>query len=203
MTLDASDSKAAAGRTLGTYAWSFGNQSSDSFQSDAPFTHVYTTAAASQVFTVVLTVIDNLGGVDSYSRDITAKNGQPVAGFEMSASGWSINDVQTSGLTITVQFRSTEPTWSSGGEPHTTTPDDYASHNFSYDPEGKAGTWYGLNKYVWDFDDGTPKVEVATGAVQTRSFTISSGSKTFEVELEVTDKLGAKGTWKRNVKLGQ
>jgi len=204
VTLDPSGSTASAGQTITTYVWNFGNQSSDSSQSDAPFTHVYTTAAASQVFTVVLTVVDNLGGVDSYSRDITAKNGQPVAGFEMSTDGssWSINDVQTSGKTITVWFKSPAPVWTSGSEPHTTAPDGYASHNFSYDPEGTS-TWYGLTKYVWDFDDGTLKVEVTTVAVQTRSFTIPSGSKTFEVELEVTDKLGARGTWKRNVKLGQ
>jgi len=213
---DASASKAAANRTIGTYHWSFGDGSffSGTKAEAEKVSNTYFTAAASQNFTVTLTVIDDLGSTHSYSRTVTAKNGQPVAGFEMQAeAGWVTADVQTSGLTLVVYFRSQTPSWTVdtlAAEPQTTAPTNYDSgkRNLSYDPEGKYDTYYGISSFTFKYGDGDINTLTigAFGPVRsgtlTHTFTISSGSKEFTVILEVTDKLGAKATYSRKVKLG-
>ena len=161
---DPSDSDAASGHSITTYVWSFGDQSSQTNTTDATVTHSFYTSQASQSFTVTLTVIDDAGKTDSYSRTVTVKNLQPVAGFEMSTDNatWVVDDIeihnaQTAGQTV--YFRSVKPTgdlWDQArGTDDSDLPNDSTSvkpdnfettsatppresgdRNLSYDPEG-------------------------------------------------------------------
>jgi len=214
VVFDASASTAAANRTIGTYHWSFGDNSfSSGTKAEAEqVSHTYYTAAASQNFTVTLTVIDDLGSTNSYSRTVTAKNAQPIAGFEMKINSWVTSDVQTSGQTLVVYFRSQTPSWTSGTEPYNTAPDYYISttHNLSYDPEGEVGDYYGIARYRFDYDDAksdeftiSPGFSAVRSGTLQHTFTIPPGSsKSFDVVLQVQDKLGAIATYTRTVKLG-
>jgi PKD repeat protein len=168
-----SASEAAAGRTLTTYVWSYGDGSSHSESSAATVTHTYLTAQASQNFIVTLTVIDDLGRTDSASRTITAKDWQPVAGFVMSKAQtpsytWVADDIEieNAGTDVqTVSFKSDNPTnWREAPLPKTegTEPDNFESgdystgdKNLSYDPEGQApASGWGITTYLWSFDGG-------------------------------------------------
>lgn len=179
---DPSASDAAAGRELTTYVWSFGDQSSQTETTDKTVEHTFHTAQSSQDFTVTLTVIDDQGSTDSYSRTVTVKNLQPVAGFEMSTDGanWGVDDIEiydAQTASHTIHFRSIAPTgdfWdqlrtaedvdlpngSTSVKPDNFETGSYTSgdQNLSYDPEGNGthgvGTW-GIISYVWNFGDGT------------------------------------------------
>ncbi len=164
-TFDPSASSAVSGHSLTTYVWNFGDQSSQTNTTDATVTHSFYTSQANQSFTVTLTVIDDAGKTDSYSRTVTVKNLQPVAGFEMSKDSgttWVVEDIEITGAQTTshtVDFRSVKPTgdlWNQdrgtddSDLPNDSTsvkPDNFESasaspvrtsgdRNLSYDPEG-------------------------------------------------------------------
>lgn len=179
---DPSDSAAASGRELTTYVWSFGDQSSQTETTDKTVEHTFHTAQSSQDFVVTLTVIDDQGSTDSYSRTVTVKNLQPIAGFEMSTDGtnWGVDDIEiydAQTASHTIYFRSVAPTGDFWDQLRTTEdvdlpndstsvkPDNFETgtytsgdQNLSYDPEGNGthgvGTW-GIISYVWSFGDGT------------------------------------------------
>jgi len=115
-TFDPTASSAVSGQSLTTYVWNFGDQSSQTKTTDDKVTHFFYTAQASQSFTVTLTVIDDAGKTDSYSRTVKVKNLQPVAGFEMSEDGgttWVVEDIEIHGAQTasrTIKFRSVKPT---------------------------------------------------------------------------------------------
>jgi len=180
-TFDPEDSEAAAGRSITTYVWSFGDSGSKTNTSDQQVTHNYYTSQSTQSFIATLTVIDDAGSTDSYSRTVKVKNLQPVAGFEMKEDGEAygvddieITDAQTASHTI--WFRSEAPTGDPWNQNRTvvdanlpngstsTKPTNfetggtppYASgdRNLSYDPEGngKNGFTWGIVSYIWDFE---------------------------------------------------
>jgi len=164
-TFDPSASSAVSGHSLTTYVWNFGDQSSQTKTTDDTVAHSFYTSQANQSFTVTLTVIDDAGKTDSYSRTVKVKNLQPVAGFEMSKDGgvtWVVEDMDITGaqtVAQTVDFRSVKPTgdlWdqdrgtNDANLPNDSTsvkPDNFETtsanpsresgdRNLSYDPEG-------------------------------------------------------------------
>ncbi|MCD6135794.1 PKD domain-containing protein, partial [Candidatus Bipolaricaulota bacterium] len=185
-TFDPSASSAVSGHSLTTYVWNFGDQSSQTNTTDATVTHSFYTAQASQSFTVTLTVIDDAGKTDSYSRTVKVKNLQPVAGFEMkTASGTygvadiEIHNAQTASQTISFQsqapsnpagkelWNSTEANFAGPNDSTSVKPGNFETgdKNLSYDPEGHnlnytGGTW-GIISYVWHFGDGTTTTKSA------------------------------------------
>jgi PKD repeat protein len=80
---DPDDSEAVEGRVIATYSWSFGDGSATSTINSTVQTHTYTTDAASEVFSVTLVVIDDVGATGSMTKTVKATNYQPVAGFEI------------------------------------------------------------------------------------------------------------------------
>ena len=81
---DPGTSTAASGRTLTSFVWSYGIAgATETKASDATVNYTYWTGQVSQNFTVTLTVIDDAGGTNSFSRAITVRNLQPVAGFSV------------------------------------------------------------------------------------------------------------------------
>jgi PKD repeat protein len=188
-TFDPSASSAVSGHSLTTYVWNFGDQSSQTNTTDATVTHSFYTSQASQSFTVTLTVIDDAGKTDSYSRTVKVKNLQPVAGFEMSkdsGANWGVEDIEITGAQTasqTIWFRSVAPTgdlWDQDrGTVDTDLPNDSTSvkpgnfettpytsgdKNLSYDQEGNGsnnGSSWGIVSYVWDFGDGTTETKNA------------------------------------------
>ena len=80
---DPSDSEAAEGRTIASYTWTFGDDSSSHTINSEIVKHVYRTALTSKVFSVTLVVIDDVGGIDSITKTVRAYNYQPKAGFEI------------------------------------------------------------------------------------------------------------------------
>jgi PKD repeat protein len=70
VTLDASGSKDPDG-TIVTFLWDFGDGQTASRTSASTFTHEFTVQTTSKVFTVILTVIDNLDAEDSACKNIT------------------------------------------------------------------------------------------------------------------------------------
>ena len=217
---DPSASDAAAGRELTTYVWSFGDQSSQTETSDNTVSHTYFTSQSSQNFTVTLTVIDDHGATDSYSRTVTVKNLQPIAGFEMSTDGstWGVDDIEVQATAQTVYFRSQTPSgtyWDGNNLPNDSTSNeptnfDSGDKNLSYDPEGNGtnGTYtWGIVTYVWNFGDGTTETISASadGACPAffHNYTLAADEQqhTFTVTLEVIDNQGGRGTLTRTVKL--
>jgi PKD repeat protein len=210
---------------------SFGDQSSQTETSDKKVTHKFVTAQSSQNFTVTLTVIDDHGLTHAASRTVTIENRAPIAGFEVSVDGgitWKVEDVQTSGKTITVHFRSVAPDWSNLSDPadkpneSTKKPVNFESssatparvsgdRNLSYDPEGEwvADDGWGIGTYTLNFGDGTANVPFTSPFTTIRNgtfshtFTTAQTQQTFTVILTVTDELGASGSYSRQVKLGQ
>ncbi len=81
--LDPSDSEAAEGRTIASYTWTFGDDSSSHTINSEIVKHVYRTALTSKVFSVTLVVIDDVGGINSITKTVRAYNYQPKAGFEI------------------------------------------------------------------------------------------------------------------------
>jgi len=202
ITYNPAASKAAAGRTLTTYVWSFGDGSSHTETSAQTVDHTYYSAQASQNFTVTLTVIDDLGVTNSYSRTVTAKDWQPVAGFELKEKDDAWGGVKQVGElkfydvgtdVQTASFRSVAPTgWTTVPPPKTegTKPDNFeqgiysdGDKNLSYDPEGQSlGDGWGIATYLWSFDGGTP-----SGVDTTMNANTNGGCDPFNVEFQLTD----------------
>jgi len=80
---DPSESEAAEGKTLSLFVWSFGDGDSASDVSASEKEHVYTTDEPSEVFSVMLLVLDNESNDDSITKTVKVYNHQPVAGFEI------------------------------------------------------------------------------------------------------------------------
>jgi PKD repeat protein len=230
-TLNPEDSKAAAGYEITTYVWSFGDQSSETKTSNEAVDHNYYASQASESFTATLTVIDDGGKTDSYSRTVRVKNLQPIAGFEMSKVTWDVKDIEiTNAQTAshTISFRSEAPTgdlWdqdrttdeadlpngSTATKPTNFETDTYESgdQNLSYDPEGNGTntfTW-GIVSYIWDFGDGNTLTVPARAdgscpnTDHVYALTASEQQRTFTVKLEVMDNQGARNTLTRTIKL--
>jgi len=83
VNFDPSASKAAEGKTLALFVWSFGDGDATSDINAAQKTHVYTTDDPSEVFSVMLLVLDNESADDSITKTVKVYNHQPVAGFEI------------------------------------------------------------------------------------------------------------------------
>jgi hypothetical protein len=161
--------------------WNFGDQSSQTLTTATNVKHTYYTSQASHNFTVTLTVIDDQGLTNSYSRTVTIKNYQPVAGFDVelpsAGTNWTVSDLNVYNLgiavqTVSVTFRSINPTtngtdWVNGA----TTPNESTSNapgnfeengsysdgdkNLSYDIEGhNTGSGWGITTYLWNYGDG-------------------------------------------------
>jgi hypothetical protein len=193
---DPDASKAATGRTLTTYVWSFGDDSSQTKVTDAVVNHTYTTSQTSKNFIVTLTVIDDLGGTDSYSRTVTVENRKPIAGFEMSddeGATWDVVDITIDGAGTAVQtvsFRTLNPNWSNLADPadrpneSSKTPTNFETgaytsgdRNLSYDPEGQwiLNDGWGLINYRWDMGDGVVFVGAANPDDGDADYTDSGG----------------------------
>ena len=84
VTFDPGSSTASTGRTLTSFIWSFGIAgATETKSSDGTVNYTYWTGQTSQNFTVTLTVIDDAGGTNSFSRAIIVRNLLPVAGFSV------------------------------------------------------------------------------------------------------------------------
>jgi PKD repeat protein len=70
VSLTASGSKDPDG-TIVTFLWDFGDGQTASRTSSSVFTHEFTVQTASKVFTIILTVIDNLDAEDTACKNIT------------------------------------------------------------------------------------------------------------------------------------
>lgn len=178
---DPSASSAASGHSINTYVWNFGDQSSQTLTTATNVQHTYYTSQASHNFTITLTVIDDQGLTNSYSRTVTIKNYQPVAGFDVklpSEATWKVKDLNIYNLgttvqTVSVTFRSINPTDGStwkldpGTTPNANTsaePGNFepgtpgyvdGDKNLSYDVEGqKTASGWGITTYLWNYGDG-------------------------------------------------
>jgi len=80
---DPSDSKAAEGRVIILYTWSFGDSDAISTVNPTTQTHVYVTDSTSETFSVTLLVLDNKGASDSITKTVKIYNHRPVAGFDI------------------------------------------------------------------------------------------------------------------------
>jgi len=186
--------------------------------------HTYYTAQASQNFTVTLTVIDDLGSTDSYSRTVTSEDWQPVAGFEMVQTpggvAWGVADITINGAgddVQTVSFRSVAPTGWTAGVPKAagTTPANFTTDkNLSYDPEGQdTPNGWGITQYLCNYDGGVPTDGLTTrpagagGECATHWVRFQLGatenSRTFNVTFTVVDVQGAQKSLTRKVRLNR
>lgn len=180
IALDPAASSAASGHSISTYVWNFGDQSSQTLTTATTVNHVYYTAQASHNFTVTLTVIDDQGMTNSYSRTVTIKNYQPVAGFDAKLQGettWKVSslniyDLGTAVQTVSVTFRSINPItngtlWvnvaTTPNENVSNAPNNFEENgtysdgdkNLSYDVEGHApASGWGVTTYLWNYGDG-------------------------------------------------
>ena len=176
ITFNPAASKAAAGRTLTGFHWTFGDGGTAYSNSPQDVAHVFYTPQASHNFTVTLRVFDDLNNSNTYSRTVTIKDWQPVSGFEQKEKGdaWGVKRIAevkfySVGTTVqTASFRSDKPTdWiiptgnpskTEGTEPANFEENGiYASgdRNLSYDPEGQSlGNGWGITTYLWNFDGG-------------------------------------------------
>ena len=84
VNLNPADSKAAVGRTLQSYHWSFGDGSAWTTLSPTVQERLYVTDLTSRVFSVTLIVVDDASKDNSITKTIRVENYQPVAGFEVS-----------------------------------------------------------------------------------------------------------------------
>jgi hypothetical protein len=82
--LNPGDSRAAVGRTLQSYHWSFGDGSAATTLSPTVQSRLYVTDLTSKVFSATLIVVDDASNDDSITKTIRVVNYQPVAGFEVS-----------------------------------------------------------------------------------------------------------------------
>lgn len=81
--LDPEDSEAVEGRTIASYTWTFGDGSSTHTINSAPVSHVYRTDQSSEVFSITLVLIDDVGTVGSITKTVKVYNYQPTAGFQI------------------------------------------------------------------------------------------------------------------------
>ncbi len=232
ITFDPAASSAAAGRTLATYVWTFGDGATYSSPSDTAVTHTYYTPLASKVYTATLTVLDDLNNVGSVSKSVTIKDWQPIAGFEMKqqTASWGVARVvdltfnAVGGDVRTVSLRSLDATnWTlaplpkvEGTKPANfeTAPYTSGDKNLSYDPEGQSlAQGWGITTYVWNFDGGVPTTPGTTrpananGGCDEFAVTFQLGttenSRTFNVSVTVIDAQGAQSTKTRKVILNR
>jgi PKD repeat protein len=84
VNLNPADSRAAVGRTLQSYHWSFGDGSAATTLSPTVQSRLYVTDLTSKVFSATLIVVDDASQDDSITKTIRVVNYQPVAGFEVS-----------------------------------------------------------------------------------------------------------------------
>jgi hypothetical protein len=163
--LNPAESQADTGRTIVAYAWSFGDGYAASSVPATVQRHTYTTSLPSQVFSVTLVVVDNVGASNSITKTVSVENYQPVAGFEIhnalttnattvapvTGVNWKAENVTFTGVqtgSTKVWIRSlavTDPNWtrtqaspSPATKTGTPTAPAYANHSYSYDPEGQA-----------------------------------------------------------------
>ncbi|MCK4392688.1 PKD domain-containing protein, partial [Candidatus Bipolaricaulota bacterium] len=89
---DPKDTKAAVGKTLAQLVWSFGDSGAASTPNVVTQWHTYVTDDPSEVFSVMLLVLDNENDSDQITKTVKVYNHQPVAGFEISnpAGGYTI-----------------------------------------------------------------------------------------------------------------
>ena len=233
ITFDPDASSAAAGRTLSTFVWSFGDGSTYSTNTDVQVTHTYYTPLSSKVYTATLTVLDDLNNTGAASRSVTINDWQPIAGYEMKEQTASWGVARVADLTFngvgggiqTVSFRSEDPTGWTAGVPKTegtkpanfeTAPYTTGNKNLSYDPEGQSlGQGWGITTYIWAFDGGTP---IGVGVTTTQAANGNGGctefqatfqlgatenTRTFNVTLTVVDAQGAQNTKTRKVALNR
>jgi hypothetical protein len=119
---------------------------------------------------VTLTVIDDAGKTDSYSRIVKVKNLQPVAGFEMKADGgaYSTSNIEITNAQTAAQvvwFQSLNPDWDNLTEAEhpnegSDKPENFLDEkNLAYDPEGQwvGNDGWGITTYLWDFGDGATR----------------------------------------------
>jgi len=228
---DPDASSAAAGRTLSTFVWSFGDGSTYSTNTDVQVTHTYYTPLSSKVYTATLTVLDDLNNSGSASRSVTINDWQPIAGFEMKKTvggSWGVADLTfnaTGGAVQTVSFKSDDPnSWippaplpkTEGTKPTNFEQAPYTTgdKNLSYDPEGQSlGQGWGITTYIWAFDGGTPIGVTTTQAANvnggctefqaTFQLGLSENTRTFNVSVTVVDAQGAQSTKARKVTLNR
>jgi PKD repeat protein len=231
ITFDPDLSSAATGRTLSTFVWSFGDGSTYSRSTDVQVTHKYYTPLSSKVYTVTLTVLDDLNNSGSASRSVTINDWQPIAGFEMKVQSESWGVARVADIVITgagdvpqtVSFRSFTPTnWTVVPLPKTegtkptnfeTAPYTAGDKNLSYDPEGQSTVQgWGITTYLWSFDGGGPGVSTTQVANLDGSCTefqatfqlgATDNSRVFNVSLTVVDAQGAQNTKSRKVTLNR
>jgi PKD repeat protein len=94
ISFNASQSKAQPGRTIVSYAWDFGDNTSGSGVTP---THAYTTPAA---YTVTLTVTDNAGQQGFATQTITVQNDVPTAAFTVTPSSPTAPSGQKANVTL-------------------------------------------------------------------------------------------------------
>jgi len=204
ITFDPAASKAAAGRTLSGFHWTFGDGGTAYTDSSQEVTHVYYTPQASQNFTVTLRVFDDLNQSNTYSRTVTIKDWQPVAGFDMSdddGGTWDVEEIKfysVVGTNVqTASFRSVAPTSWTTPVPKTegTEPANFEEHgtyssgdkNLSYDPEGQSlGDGWGITTYLWNFDGGIAEASVDGGGSATIAAETDGSCDSFDVGFQLT-----------------
>jgi len=223
-SFDPAASTAGAGRTLATWAWSFGDGTHHSTNTNQTVSHTYYTAQASQNFIATLTVIDNLGYTHSVSRTVTSEDWQPIAGFEQvqTAPGgvWGVADItiNAAGSNVqTVSFRSVAPTGWTAGVPKAagTAPANFTTNNnLSYDPEGQSTVnGWGITQYLCNYGGGVPADGLTTRPAGASGECVAhlvryqlgatENSRTFNVTVTVVDVQGAQNSITRKVTLNR
>lgn len=96
VSFDPTDSEAANGRSLILYAWTYDDGVAESDPGAALKTHVFSTKTSSEVFSVMLLVMDNASASDSITKTVKVYNYRPIAGFEIAnpPGGHGTGDVQ-------------------------------------------------------------------------------------------------------------
>ena len=165
---------------------------------------MFYTPQASHTFTVTLRVFDDLNQSNTYSRTVTIKDWQPVAGFEQkkAADAWGVKRVEevkfySVGTAVqTASFRSQLPTaWTTpvpkteGAKPANfeTTPYGSGDKNLSYDPEGQSlGNGWGITTYLWNFDGGVGATAIGGGGSATIPANADGSCTEFDVGFQLT-----------------
>ena len=204
ITCNPAASSAAAGRTLSGFHWTFGDGGTAYTDSSQQVAHVFYTPQASHTFTVTLRVFDDLNQSNTYSRTVTIKDWQPVAGFEQkkAADAWGVKRVEevkfySVGTAVqTASFRSQLPTaWTTpvpkteGAKPANfeTTPYGSGDKNLSYDPEGQSlGNGWGITTYLWNFDGGVGATAIGGGGSATIPANADGSCTEFDVGFQLT-----------------
>ena len=205
ITFDPAASKAAAGRTLTGFHWTFGDGGTAYSNSPQDVAHVFYTPQASHNFTVTLRVFDDLNNSNTYSRTVTIKDWQPVSGFEQTKDTWTgkrIAELKFYSVGTTVQtasFRSEAPTaWiiltgdpskTEGTKPinFETTPYASGEKNLSYDPEGQSlGNGWGITTYLWNFDGGIGEAVIGGGGSATIPADADGDCSAFDVGFQLS-----------------